>query len=274
MRGLVTHSLIENNTNAWHGGGVANGHAQCCTIRGNYADEGGGTSHATNRNCLIYRNLALVGGGSFYGISENCTIVSNTATVMTGGAQYPEGMVNTILIRNYRAGTAGEQNYSNALGAIVSTCTTPLAAGTGNISRDPLFTSANADDYHLRLSSPCVDAGANLFHITDDLEGTARPLDGNADGLAVHDMGAFEFPYPELRITAIRRLPGGFTALQWDCDSEPSYAFQVQSSTNLASDSWSPVAPTSQWWITRTEWTNAAPTDAACEFFRVRAQER
>ncbi len=49
-------------------------------------------------------------------------------------------------------------------------------------------------DFHLRAGSPAVDAGTNVDVAPTDLDGLPRPADGNGDGSAVIDLGAYEIP--------------------------------------------------------------------------------
>jgi len=52
------------------------------------------------------------------------------------------------------------------------------------------------NDCHLQANSPCIDAGAKLAGVTNDLDGAPRPVDGNKDGNALPDIGAFEYAAP------------------------------------------------------------------------------
>jgi hypothetical protein len=62
---------------------------------------------------------------------------------------------------------------------------------SSNISANPRFRSKN--DFRLLWNSPCIDAGKNIDKVVNDYSGTARPINGNNSGSAIHDMGAYEF---------------------------------------------------------------------------------
>ena len=58
----------------------------------------------------------------------------------------------------------------------------------------PRFVNAAAGDYRLRYDSPLVDAGdPAALAATTDLGKLPRPVDGNGDGSAIRDVGAYEY---------------------------------------------------------------------------------
>ncbi len=75
-------------------------------------------------------------------------------------------------------------------GANVTNCCAPFATfGSVNvITNAPLFVNAGASDFHLQVTSPCINAGNNSF-ITNslDLDGKPRIVAGTVD------LGAYEF---------------------------------------------------------------------------------
>lgn len=88
-------------------------------------------------------------------------------------------------------GTAGlSARYSNFQNT--GTSNGSLNLTTGNIDADPLFRG----DYSLPANSPSVDAGDPGTGLPTDFLGASRPVDGNGDGIAVRDQGAFEYQPP------------------------------------------------------------------------------
>jgi hypothetical protein len=75
-----------------------------------------------------------------------------------------------------------------------------LWAGQGNIDEDPLFDLSGPHPYALLPNSPCIDTGTpdttGLNLPPCDIMGCVRIWDGEGDGIAVIDMGAYEFGAP------------------------------------------------------------------------------
>ena len=66
--------------------------------------------------------------------------------------------------------------------------------GSSDLIDDPLFISGwPGVDLHLKPTSPGIDAGDNDSCPTDDYLGNPRPIDGNNDGNAICDIGAYEW---------------------------------------------------------------------------------
>ncbi len=70
--------------------------------------------------------------------------------------------------------------------------------GGGNIyGEDPMFANPFVGDYSLAEGSPCIDAGMpDGDYPPTDILGNVRVWDGDGDGVATIDIGAFEYGAP------------------------------------------------------------------------------
>jgi hypothetical protein len=226
---LTNVRFINNLSNK--GGGVANafGSSTLFTnviISGNEAlYDGGGmyniySSNPLLTNVIFSGNLADQNGGGLYNFESypavtNVTITGNFSGTSGGGMyNFDSGptLTNSILWNN-QAGTAGSQVFNSSstpdiafseiqgCGGSGSGWDTALGTdGGNNIDADPLFitpvdpatTPTTAGDLHLQIDSPTVDTGDNGPCLSIDLDGNKRPIDGDLDGTAVCDMGAYE----------------------------------------------------------------------------------
>jgi len=63
---------------------------------------------------------------------------------------------------------------------------------TNNMDDDPLFVDLYARDFSLRSDSPAIDSGVDVG-LNNDFELNNRPMDGDDNGTAGFDMGAYEY---------------------------------------------------------------------------------
>jgi hypothetical protein len=137
--------------------------------------------------------------GLVAGTFINTTITANGANYLVGGVLVENEatleLVNSIVWNNSLAEVA--RFFGTGLVSVsFSDIGERLFPGPGNRALDPKFLDPANRNYRLRPSSPAVDAGTNVGAPRADVLGKKRPIDGNGDGIAVTDMGAFELGKP------------------------------------------------------------------------------
>lgn len=213
----------------------------------------------TMNNVLFSGNRAQSVGGAMFvhrpEIISSSPIEVNNATFVgnfseqchDGHALYytnaPQFLVhNSIVWGNNAGGTDSIFTVFPALqfkNSIVQGCDYTLSPiftdcgsdGGGNLTDDPLFVDQTpftggatlAGNNRLTIGSPAIDVGDNSLvkaGITADLDNRPRIVDGDADGTATVDMGAYELPFacpkpasPVLRVD--KDATGANTGLTW-----------------------------------------------------------
>jgi hypothetical protein len=159
-----------------------------------------GDSLAKIYNNTIHNNTSRSNGGGVYFAAPtnvgdipafvNNLVTSNQATgTGLGGGLYVETSTNPTvryndLWGNTPTNVAGSKTDASYIGV------------NGGISVDPLYVNRNGvpPDYHVVAGSPVIDVGDNtVATYPTDCGGAPRIQDGNNDGVATVDMGAYEY---------------------------------------------------------------------------------
>jgi uncharacterized repeat protein (TIGR01451 family)/CSLREA domain-containing protein len=211
----VNTSTLNANSATGNGGGLFNvGTATLTrsTISGNSASVLGGGLYnggtATLTNSTLSGNNATLQGGGVY----NANTVSSSATISfstlafniapSGGGVYNAGgvtLTSTLL---------GSNSGGNCVGPITSggfnldsdgSCALNAATDQNNIDPllGPLASNGGPTATHaLMTGSPAIDTASSTGYPEQDQRGVTRPADGNNDGSAISDIGAYEATAP------------------------------------------------------------------------------
>jgi len=161
--GTANYSLIVSNRAGVLGGGAYSNLLNNCVLRNNYAaNNGGGAANSSLMSCTVVSNASA---GFGWGISD-------------GGA------TNSIIYYN------GNFNIDNSK-QLVNVCSYSFAGTVSPLTNPPVFVDQAHGDYHLQISSPCINAGSNAFVVgAKDFDGNPRIVGGTVD------IGAYEMQTP------------------------------------------------------------------------------
>ena len=182
---------------------VNGGMAERCLVTYCEAEFGGGVylkDGSALYNSILYSNKAWEGGGALFtegtSTAMNCTVVYNYGQHEYGGFwNWGSGAVlRANIIYDNASGNGPIDNFDThdcTPAECAYNCTTP-EWGDYCVTAPPGFVNAATFDLRLATNSPCVDTGGPLSSVTQDFERVVRPLDGNRDGVAAVDIGAYE----------------------------------------------------------------------------------
>ncbi|MEH1944857.1 MAG: choice-of-anchor D domain-containing protein [Nostoc sp.] len=217
IRGNITH----NNYNyiPWVGAGeVTEGHG-IMIDNGNVAGLDG---EAYKGKTLITNNISYKNGGAGIQVynSANVDVVNNTTYQ---NSQHPDLAGTGEIFINKSSATQVLNNlmYAKEDGSsyVVTSSSTGIKAdsnliyntdpynkaGTNFIlGKDPLFVNVADGDFRLKSGSPAIDTGSNALNsVTKNV-----PQDGDGNGIAVIDVGAYEAPRTTIATPEIQVLNG------------------------------------------------------------------
>jgi len=204
----LTNCTVSGNSAALDGGGIFAGggfnlgtaNLTNCTISANSAAADGGginADAATLTNCTIAENFAHTGGGLLHNPGGGAFSLKNTIVALNlidfgGSGPDVAGLESfTTAGHNLIGNNSGSTGFTDDVnGDIVGSAATPIDPKLAPLANNGGKTKTHA----LLAGSRAIDAGDNSSAPATDQRGFGFPRkkDGNGDGTAVVDIGAFE----------------------------------------------------------------------------------
>jgi hypothetical protein len=151
---------------------------------------------------LAMDRVTVLGGGGPESLAlEVAGLGGPNPTVLEARHLIATGFAKTLLLGLHGSGVVAKIDYSNidlSPAQITQEGTEGTAAttfGPGNRAGNPLLVAPASGDYRLSAGSPAIDIGGPdlIAGGSTDLGGNPRPVDGDGDGVALTDAGAFEY---------------------------------------------------------------------------------
>lgn len=213
---VIQDTQIISNFAATSGGGIANsGNLTLLnsTLTQNQARTGGGIEHfgfsLNLTNSTVSGNKASDNGGGLYNRGDtiilNSTFSGNTASGPDTGGNIFQDTASMAIKNSIVADSDTDGNCFRNEGFLISQGNNLDSGNTcgfngdgDRINTDPLFGPLQNNGgftwtHALFAGSPAIDAGTNNGCPSDDQRGFFRPVDGDLDGTAACDIGAYEF---------------------------------------------------------------------------------
>jgi hypothetical protein len=206
----LTRSTVSSNVANIQGGGIDNNGAGSrltlvdSTVTGNASSYGGGIRNAGSAavfNSTFFGNSGFVGGGILIdagaALLTNVTLSDNTVTGSNGGGGIRNEAalrLDNSIVANHLPGQADCSNFGTITPLTSNLIEDGSCAVLFAFGGDPKLGSPTGTPkaFPLSTGSPAIDAGQNPACTGADQRGTTRPRDGNGDGYAICDLGAFE----------------------------------------------------------------------------------
>ena len=193
--GQIRNNLVAlNRTGTLEGGSTGGGLSLNCG-----QDDGGDLVVANNSvlgNTAEYFGLNFGGGINTFLLQRPNIILANNIVAYNSSGIFNQKVspVSPVMVRNlFHANNGQDYQLFGAYGLPGGPLSHP-----SDLAGDPHFVSLDGD-FRLQAGSPCIDAAESLQAPAADRDGHPRPLDGNQDGVARSDLGAYEYVHPSVR---------------------------------------------------------------------------